>query len=73
MTGPLTPPSRQIVLSSRDELHRLCRQFACDEAELLHAVWKAGPDADSVRAFLDRRLQRTPGATNASGTTARGN
>ena len=60
------------MLSSADELRRLCRQFACDEAELLHAVWKAGPDAESVRAFLDQRLQRTADTAKASDAMTRG-
>ena len=62
MTDRRTTLSEKIVLSSREEVDRLCREFDCSEAELLHAVWKAGPDAHSVRAFLNRRLARLESA-----------
>jgi Protein of unknown function (DUF3606) len=46
----------QIVLSSAQELQRWRAEFGCGEAELLHALWKVGPDAEAVRRFLDQKL-----------------
>jgi hypothetical protein len=69
MSQERTPVSRQIVLSSREELRRWCLQLACSEAELLHAVWKAGPDATKVQAFLDEELAARLSADRSAANT----
>jgi hypothetical protein len=51
---PLLP--QFVSLKSRDEVRRWCDEFGCSEADLWYAVWKAGPEPEAVRAFLNVRL-----------------
>jgi hypothetical protein len=52
---------RLIELDNVEAVKRWCAAFGCNEADLIHAVYRVGPSVDQVYEYLGRALDRARG------------